>query len=79
MKFENLLNPHWDQYDEETKTFQLKRDGGLFALLNDAILKIILLELNNFKVERIKIVGETYIRNFDLFPELFETKEQEIK
>jgi hypothetical protein len=78
MKFENLLNPHWDQYDEETKTFQLKRDGGLFALLNDAILKTILLELNNFKVERIKIVGGTYIRNFDLFPELFETKEQEI-
>jgi len=78
MKFESLLNPYWNHYDEETKTFQLKRDGGLFALLNDAILKTILLELNGFKVDKLEIEGETYIRNFNLFPELFEIKKLEI-
>jgi hypothetical protein len=69
-----LASHHYELYCQETKTYTSKRDSGLYSILNWMIRKIVLLELNNFPVEFLKI---DYFGQ-DIYELLFEKKEIQI-
>jgi hypothetical protein len=66
------------QYDEETKTFTLQRNSGLFANLNWLIYHIVCLEFENKKVENIILMLEEYFESTNVYPKLFKKTDVEI-
>jgi hypothetical protein len=75
MDLSNIIASHSiEVYCQETKTYTLKKDSGLYSILNWMIRKIALLELNNFPIEFLKI---DYFGQ-DIYELLFEKKEIKI-
>jgi len=69
MKLSNILSLNYESYNQETKSYQFKRDAGLYANLVWVIRKIALLELNGYKVESVELILDEYNGEeaFDLF------------
>ena len=69
MKLSDILSLNYESYNEETKSYEIKRDAGLYATLIWSIRKIALLELNGYKVDSVKLTLEEYNGEeaFDLF------------
>jgi hypothetical protein len=77
MKLSNILSLNYESYNQETKSYQFKRDAGLYANLVWVIRKIALLELNGYKVESVELILDEYNGEeaFDLF---FEKNDNQI-
>ena len=77
MKLSNILILNYESYNQETKSYQFKRDAGLYANLVWVIRKIALLELNGYKVESVELILDEYNGEeaFDLF---FEKNDNQI-
>lgn len=69
MKLSNILSLNYESYNQETKSYQFKRDAGLYANLVWVIRKIALLELNGYKVDSVELILDEYNGEeaFDLF------------
>lgn len=77
MELKDFLT-HWDKYDIETKTYIHSREAGLYSMLNWCLRTVCLLELNGYKVEKIKLLMNEYIDQTDCFDKLFTTNDKKI-
>ena len=64
----------YETYSQETKTYSLIRDSGIYSIFNWIIRKIALLEMNGFPVETLKIDYHSQ----EIYDLLFEKKECEL-
>ena len=69
-----LSDYHYETYSQETKTYSSTKDSGIYSIFNWIIRKIVLLEMNGFPVETLKIDYHSQ----EIYDLLFEKKECEL-
>lgn len=77
MKVQEILSL-FDKYDPKTKTYEHCRGAGLFSILNWSLRIVTLLEMNGYKVDKIKLLLDEYMDKTDCYDKLFFTTDNEL-